>query len=200
MWEPKTCLIQVIVYSASFSTNSIGSQLLNKGPRSANSGMVLRVSSNSDFKLSPSSALLESTFPTTSTGTSSFSGTAVTSKASSMGVFRYSWRDCSKPARDTFLLFNTAGGLSSSFNSFRYIVALSLTSSSLSESVLLRRILMRSFNAGTLIPKFASDETAAALTVAFSKIILLYMYLMYLAGCGVRGPSSPRRCKICVER
>mmetsp|Transcript_775 Transcript_775/g.2400 ORF Transcript_775/g.2400 Transcript_775/m.2400 type:complete len:250 (-) Transcript_775:213-962(-) len=211
--DAKMCFTQDTVYSVSFSTSSTASQDLKSGPRSANSGICCRASSKSDLRLrsperSPDPEAPGAPGLDASTGTSSFSGTPAMSKASVMGVSRYSLRQRSSPASDTFWPLSTFGlgvgsccsPVASSPNSLRYIVARSLTSSSLSLRVLLSSTLTRGAREGTLMPKLASAATAAARTVAFSKMIRLYTYLMYFAGWEVLGPSSPSKCRIWVDR
>mmetsp|Transcript_11670 Transcript_11670/g.29475 ORF Transcript_11670/g.29475 Transcript_11670/m.29475 type:complete len:259 (+) Transcript_11670:979-1755(+) len=186
-WLSYMCFTQVMTYSVSRSVNSTGMLLLCRGPSEANSGMALSISSYRSFGFG---ALVEPPMaaaiiaPLDFTSSSAFftgaTGTDDSSNGASSGPARYFCSVCSrfagpngKPSATRPPSPPSALRSSGAPSIFKYSVARSRTSSSVSCSVRRNSTRMRGLRSGHAAPIFASALTAAARTVAFSRMTRL---------------------------
>mmetsp|Transcript_62 Transcript_62/g.101 ORF Transcript_62/g.101 Transcript_62/m.101 type:complete len:258 (+) Transcript_62:1916-2689(+) len=189
MWLSNTCLTQKMAYSVSSSVSRTGSALLNTSPSAASCGMLLMSSRYSsvvafltaDVGAAPPvlvvAALVDVGSPPRVVGARisvARLGTVDMSKGLSVGPARYSASCFSSADSDTSGCAEMAPGPPAVPPSCaRYSVARSRTSSSLSSSARCSSVMTRGRSAGTCAPKLASDDTAAARTVAFSRMMRL---------------------------
>mmetsp|Transcript_6710 Transcript_6710/g.19315 ORF Transcript_6710/g.19315 Transcript_6710/m.19315 type:complete len:206 (+) Transcript_6710:1472-2089(+) len=181
--SPATCLVASTLYSVPSSVSCAGALDLKMGPTAASSGTSCRAAADSAAVAAAAAAVgaaVEGLVPYDApplggalTGSACL-GTVLRRKGASVGPSRYECSDFSRLAAGTGQGLEMASGPPAPPSScFRYSVARSRTSSSLSYSARLSSVTMRGVRSATDAPNSASDDTAAARTVAFSRMMRL---------------------------